>query len=102
MAITGKKYTFSKKNVDKAPNLPGVFGLYEGDVLIFIGQAKGGKLTIRTCLQLQEAGLDGSCPAKVTTYRREECPNPVIRQGELLKEYQEKHGKLPRFNGNVE
>ena len=39
MPISGKRYVFNKKNVDKSPTKTGVFALYDGTTLIFIGHA---------------------------------------------------------------
>jgi hypothetical protein len=101
MSISGGRYKFNQKNVDKSPSKAGVFALYEGAKLILIGQASGGKLTVRTCLQGLHAGKDANGIAKATHYRREVTSSPAKREKELLDEYRERHQELPRCNAEM-
>jgi len=97
MAISGDKHEFTKENVDKSPAETGVYALYDGNVTIYIGRASGTD-TIRARLQSHKRGDEGSCTQKATDYRREVCNNPFSREKELLEEYKESFGKLPRCN----
>ena len=98
MSITGSRYKFSQKNVDKSPAKAGVFALYEGKKLIYIGQAGGDKITVRSCLQGLHAGKDANGISKATHYKREVTNTSAAREKELLAEYKEKHEELPRCN----
>ena len=97
MAIAGDKYDFTQENVDKSPTKTGVYALYDGNLTIYIGRASGTD-TIRARLQSHKRGDEGSCTQKATDYRREECTTPVSREKELLDEYKQNYGKLPRCN----
>ncbi len=98
MPIQGDLYTFSKKNVDNAPDKAGVYALYQSDTTTYIGRAQGGSTTIRSRLQDHYAGRGGNCTKSATDYRRETSSNAASREKELLIEYKNKHGKLPKCN----
>lgn len=98
MPITGDKYPFTDKNVNVAPLAHGVYTLYEGDVTIYIGRAAGEGVTIRSRLQDHKSGRDGPCTKGATYYRREETSRPVAREKELLEEFLNRYGRLPRCN----
>lgn len=98
MPISGKRYRFTKDNVDKSPRKSGVFALYEGDLLIFIGGAADGA-TLRSQLQSHEAGRTGHRTRQATHYRREVTPASVTREIELLAEHKALFGGSPRANG---
>src|SRR5262249_8193064 len=83
MPISGKRYKFTKENVDKSPRKPGVFALYEEDTLIFIGGAADG-VTLRSQLQGHQAGRAGVGTRRATHYRREGTSASVTREIELL------------------
>jgi excinuclease UvrABC nuclease subunit len=98
MPIGGSKYLFSKDNVDKAPDEHGVYELYDGDELIYIGRAAGTGVTIRTRLQAHRRGDEGRCTQRATHYRREVNSRPIGREAELIREYVTRYGRLPRCN----
>ncbi len=101
MPIIGDKYGFTQDNVDKSPDDHGVYELYEGDELIYIGRAAGDGVTIRSRLQDHFRGDDGRCTQQATTYRREVTNTPKAREVELLNEHLRRHGRLPRCNSRV-
>ncbi len=101
MPITGKVYSFTKENVYKAPDLAGVYALFDGDKCIYIGVAEGGKSTLRARLKEDFAGQSGANIKKATDYMRETCVNFADREKELLSEYELDQGKLPKCNGPV-
>jgi len=97
------QYEFTSKNVDHSPDKPGVYALYYGDEIIYsfiyfiyYGWAQGATLTIRSRLQSHKSGREGACTEKVTHYRREVTDNAEEREKQLLLEYRQKHGRLPR------
>lgn len=100
MQISGDLRTFSKDDIDHAPEEAGVYALYRGDSLIYIGRAEGGlsMTTIRARLKNHQAGSFGPLTKAATHYRCEVRPDPVARERELLREYEKLHGQLPRCN----
>ena len=99
MAIGGDLYTFNEENVNRAPEKHGVYALYDGSTLIYIGRAAGDGVTIRGRLQSHFRGDEGNCTKQATRYRREVTESATSRERELLEEYQGSHGgKLPRCN----
>jgi hypothetical protein len=98
MPIGGDKYAFIPDNVALAPDLQGVYALYQGDDLIYFGRADGDKFTIRSCLQSHLSGKEGPSRQKATHYSREESCQPIARQAELLEEFRQTYRRLPRCN----
>ncbi len=98
MPITGDKYPFTEENVNNSPAEHGVYALYDGDVTIYIGRASGEGVTIRSRLQSHHRGDEGPCTEAATHYRREVTSRPIARESELLDEYEENYGRLPRCN----
>ena len=101
MPISGKRYRFTKANVDKSPAKTGVFALYDGSTVIFIGRATDDSVTIRSQLQDHQAGRAGDGTGRATHYRREVTTASVSREIELLAEYAAKYGGNPRDNIRV-
>ncbi len=98
MPITGDKYAFTESNVNDAPAEHGVYALYDGDVTIYIGRASGDGVTIRSRLQSHYRGDEGPCTEAATNYRREVTSRPIARESDLLDEFEENYGELPRCN----
>ena len=97
MAISDDKYSFTQENVDRSPTQKGVYALYDDDATIYIGKGDG-EGGIRERLQAHKRGDEGDCTQEASHYRREVCPNPKTRERELLQEYVNTYGKLPRCN----
>ncbi|MGA2367384.1 MAG: hypothetical protein ABSF74_02275 [Dehalococcoidia bacterium] len=98
MAIAGNKYPFSQENVDKTPESMGIYELFDGDTIIYIGLAPGQGDTIRKRLQAHKRGDQGSGTKNATHYKREICNHPIARQKEEQAEFMKANGKLPRCN----
>ena len=98
MSITGDKYPFTTKNVNLAPQEHGVYALYDNNITIYIGRAAGESVTIRSRLQDHKSGREGPCTQGATHYRREVTSRAVSREKELLEEYYNQNGRLPRCN----
>ena len=99
MPIGGKKYKFTKENVDNAPDEHGVYILYDNSTLIYIGRAAGEGVTIRSRLQSHKSGNEGACTTNASHYKREITSSPIGREKELVQEYKDSHnGELPRCN----
>ena len=87
---------FTKENVDRAPNVPGVYALYDASACIYIGKAEH---SIRVRLQRHLSGAEGRCTQRGTTrYKRERHNNPSARERQLLTEFVQQFGRLPRCN----
>lgn len=97
MALSGNKYAFTQENVDKSPTEGGVYALYDANATIYIGKGDG-ENGIRARLQAHKRGDEGSCTKNASHYRREVCSNPKTRERELLQEYVDANGVLPRCN----
>jgi hypothetical protein len=96
MSIDDRKFKrLTAENVSRAPKKPGVYGLYAGRTLVYLGSA-GGDDTLRTALQ----GHVGAPPSKATRYKREASKKPEARLKTLLAEHQAEHGRWPDGNGN--
>jgi len=99
MPTPKKRYALTKKNVDRAPAVGGVYALFEGAELIFFGRALGGPETIRSRLQSHQAGGEGDATRGATHYRRRRCADPAAKEQALLSAYADDHqGRLPRCN----
>ncbi len=98
MPISGDRYAFTKENVNQAPDVHGVYELYDNSELIYIGRAAGDGVTIRNRLQRHLSGQEGPCTKGATAYRREENTAPISREKELLTAYEKQYGRLPRCN----
>ena len=100
MPINGNLQAFSREHTEQAPDEPGVYGLYQGDDLIYIGRAEGGLsiTTIRARLKSHCQGHRGPNTEHATHYRCEVNRDPVVRQRKLLQAYEQRHGRLPRCN----
>ena len=96
------RYANNEKNLKNAPKSHGVYTLYEGKRLIYIGRAAGKDVTINSRLNSHASGNEGACTKAFTSYRREESANAEAREKELLEEYQQaNNGQLPACNERV-
>ena len=100
MPIASPRYAFNATMVAGAPPDPGVFALWEQDELIYYGRALGGATTIQSRLRECLEARDG-CMASATHYGWEISSNPRAREAELLGEYRDAHGRLPRCNSKA-
>lgn len=95
------RYAFSEDNVRVAPDVHGVYKLYQGNLLIYIGRAIGQGVTIRTRLQSHFRGDEGPCTQAATAYERFACRDPRAEERRLLEEHLRLYGTLPRCNARV-
>jgi hypothetical protein len=100
MPIKGDLRAFSGEGIDRAPDEAGVYALYQGEKLIYIGRAEGGLsiTTVRARLRGHYEGRLGLDTKEATSYRCEPSTDPVARERELLCEYESVHGRPPRCN----
>lgn len=96
-----EKYHFTANNIACAPDENGVYLLYEGEELIYIGRAVGLIVTIRTRLQCHFRGDEGPCTKRATSYSRYVCSDGAQFEAELLAIHKKVHGRLPRCNARI-
>ncbi len=87
-----RRYSFNRIVLAGAPAEPGVYALWQGDEIVYYGRALNGS-TIRSRLLEHYENR-----AQATHYSWEITQEPAFREGELLREYQEAYGRLPRMN----
>jgi hypothetical protein len=87
-----RRYKFSRIVIAGAPEEPGVYALWQGEELIYYGRAFDGA-TIRSRLLEHYHGK-----LEATHYSWEMSREPIAREGQLLREYRETFGRLPRLN----
>jgi len=88
---------FNDAEISVATTLSGVYGLHDGSEVIYFGKGEGAE-GIRGRLKRHKAGDEGYCTQGATYFNVEVCPNPSRREVELLTEYKNLWGKLPRCN----
>ena len=106
----GRRYRFARIVIAGAPEHGGVFTLWDGEEIVYYGRsdgsegpegregpnaaAAGGGSTIRS--RLLEEYYER--PNRATHYSWEVCADPVAREAELLREHEQRFGRLPRYN----
>jgi hypothetical protein len=85
-------YKFNRIVLTGAPSEPGVYALWHNEELIYYGRAVKGSSIRSRLMQHYDAGVEA------THYSWEISHDPVARENELLREYQETFGRLPRLN----
>jgi hypothetical protein len=96
------RYPFTQAMIELAPQEPGVFGLFDGEELIYIGCAIGGAhSTLRNLLSQHCRGVYGACTAKATAYTWEISLHARMREAQLLSLYSRDTGRSPRCHGNA-
>jgi hypothetical protein len=92
--FTDKKWAFNQTNVEHAPDDPGVYLLWEGDEVIYIGQVRNG--SIRATLLRHLAGALGACTTSASHYSWEITLSPSVREAQRLAEFARKYQRAPR------
>ena len=95
MAISDERFRLlNLRNVSRAPRKRGVYALYAGRYLLYLGMAGGGEDTIRSRLRTHL----GEQAHGATRYKRETSREPQARLQELLDEHVARYGDLPAQN----
>jgi hypothetical protein len=90
-----RRYRFHRVVLAGAPNEPGVYALWQDDELVYYGRAFQGATIRSRLMEHYEEGAD------VTHYSWEISREPASRERELLREYMETFGRLPRLNDSA-
>jgi hypothetical protein len=87
-----RRYKFNRIVLAGAPSEPGVYALWQGEELIYYGRAFGGATIRSRLMEHYEKQIEA------THYSWEISREPAARESELLRQYQETFGRLPRLN----
>ena len=90
------RYPFTAWAILGSPDEAGVYILWEGNELTYVGRANGGS-TIRSCL-LEHFEKHRTCPCTPTHYAWKLARDVHLGERELLLRYREQHATLPRCN----
>jgi hypothetical protein len=96
MAIRSPKWLVVAALVTLAPDTPGVFELWDGDELLYVGSTRR-KETLRTELERELAAH----AREATHFSWEITFDPDARSRELLAEFESEHHHPPRFNSRA-
>lgn len=89
---------FDRLTIQFAPAKHGVYLLFDGPELIYIGRAAGDGVTIRSRLLSHHDGHEGLCTMRASHFKFEETMYPVSREQDLLAYYRNNYGRFPRCN----
>ena len=92
MPIRSPKWLFATALVLASPETPGVFELWDGDELVYVGATRGPHPSLRDSLAREIAIHEATHFSWEITYQADE------RERELLDEYIEQNRHLPRLN----
>lgn len=92
-AAPGEHLPFHARHVAEAPAAPGVYLLYRGHRLIYIGLAAGGA-TIRERLRHHLRGAGGACTRSATEFDYEAAADPIALYRHYLGVYLHATGGL--------
>lgn len=98
MPLPRQSFPFTAKLIAGAPEEAGVFLLWHGGEIVYIGRADGRGATIRSCLVEHFSGARGPCTRRAEDYSWEISLHPALRELELLEEYRKLFSRLPRCN----
>ena len=91
------RYPFNRLIIEDAPEHAGVYGLFEGEELIYLGVGH----SIRDCLRRHQDGALGECTMNATRYTWEITVWPAFRESEILAGFQQQIGVVPRCQGKA-
>jgi hypothetical protein len=97
MAIRSPRWVVVAALVSLAPDTPGVFELWDGDELVYVGRTRDERATLRG--ELERRLLEEHVSA--THFRWEITFHPAARERELLAEYERAHHRSPRLNSEL-
>ena len=90
------RYAFSRQMLEHAPEEPGIYGLFDGDELIYLGRASDREHSIKACLLAHQDGARGECTMRARTYTWEITVWPAEREAAVLAYFRERHRREPR------
>ncbi len=96
--LSQPRYSFIPAAIKNAPEHEGVFGIFRGPELIFLGHTDTLYGTIKAALTGHFEGLCGDCTMDATRYAWEVVASPRARLLNLLQQFQARHQRAPRCN----
>ena len=99
MPIRGKKHRFTNGNIAQSPTSDGVYVLSKYGEVIYIGKGEGAG-GVRNRLQAAKRG-DTRGVKTATSFQTERSKDAAKREKQLLEQYKNKYGKLPRQNDRI-
>ena len=96
------RYPYKAAIIDLAPEESGIYGLFDGFELIYIGVANRDMgQSIRACLLRHQHGTLGNCTINATSYSWEISYQPKERQTEVLEHHVQANGSDPRCQQKI-
>ena len=95
MPISTKPQMFIPTFISRAPDSPGVYVLNDGFNITYYGSASD---SIRARLMDHYNGNEGPCTQDAIWFHYESTRSPREKEAELLAEFLEDFGKLPKCN----
>jgi len=92
------RYPFTRAAIEFAPEEPGVFGLFDGQELVYVGRADDRHdRSLRALLIRHQDGALGDCTMRATHYTWEIVMiGTAARETEILARYFQAHRRQPR------
>jgi hypothetical protein len=91
------RYAFKRAALQHAPEEAGIYGLFDGEDLIYLGRASDREArSLRSLLLLHQDGALGECTMKATHYTWEIAVWAAAREGEVLRAFRRQHQRDPR------
>lgn len=97
MPIWSRRWPFLDYSIEAAPLDQGVFGLWHGGELVFIGATSTGT-SLRQCLLEHFRGVHALEHREADHYSWEVSEKPEERKRAVLAQFQREHGRWPRLN----
>jgi excinuclease UvrABC nuclease subunit len=97
MLIRGERTQFTDENLAHVPKCSGVYVLYNGFRIIYIGKAIGSR-NLREQLQAHKRGEGNPYTRHATHYCYEMSPSAANREKDIMWEYKKVYGCLPACN----
>jgi hypothetical protein len=96
------RYPFLRAALEYAPEEPGIYALFDGDELVYVGRAGDrGDHSIKACLLRHQDGRHGECTMKAKTYTWEITLWASARETEILAAFYRRHRRDPRCQSKV-
>ena len=96
MPVASLRSELSAESVRETPDQQGVFTLWDADECVYVGHTPWNtslRDRLREHLSLRRGGVIAA-----SHFSWEATPTPKTRLGELLAAWQDKQGRLPRYN----
>jgi len=100
MPIRAERQRFTRKNVELAPEQPGVYALYTDEGVAYYGAARTGE-TLRSRLVAHLQGQQAPGRGAAKSFNFEVTQFPMSRESALLEEHKRSQWRLPPYNDGL-